>query len=82
MHQRRRDRRTSLETCTSTLPLILFPKSKFTALKSTKSNDYSQSGNCWKPCFSTSKFLNSSTSKIFVPQKMALIDQKTQSVVD
>jgi hypothetical protein len=46
MRQRRRYGRTSLETCTSALPLILNAKSKFTALKSTKSNDYSQSGNC------------------------------------
>jgi hypothetical protein len=33
MRQRRRYRRTSLETYTSTLPLISYPKSKFTALK-------------------------------------------------
>jgi hypothetical protein len=47
MRLRRRDSHTSLETCTSVLPLILDAKSKFTALKSTKSNDYSQIGNCW-----------------------------------
>jgi hypothetical protein len=46
MRQRRRDRRTSLETSTSTLPLILETKSKITAFKITKPNDYSQSGNC------------------------------------
>jgi hypothetical protein len=43
MRQRRRDRRTSLKTCPSTLPLILDAKSKFTALKNTKSNDYGKS---------------------------------------
>jgi hypothetical protein len=46
MHQRRRDRRTILETCTSTLLLILDAKSKFITLESVKSNDYSQSENC------------------------------------
>jgi hypothetical protein len=55
MRQRRRYRRTSLETCTSALPLILDAKSKFIALKSTKSNDYSQSWNC---CYSFSKCIN------------------------